>query len=126
MVALARDCLLAGTDVILEGNFRPGEYEAPLSAAIADANISGRNDSNTSDPDAPHAVRVTQILCRTPEPVRIARLKARRTTRHVTPATETPISPPTHQRRTFSRSPVIVSCLIATVIPLSYKRCSTP
>jgi hypothetical protein len=77
MFALARDCLLAGTDVILEGNFRPGEHETPLSAAIADANTSGRNDSNTSDPDAPHAVRVTQILCRTPEPVRIARLKAR-------------------------------------------------
>ena len=27
MFALARDCLRAGTDVILEGNFRPGEHE---------------------------------------------------------------------------------------------------
>jgi predicted kinase len=90
--ALARDCLLVGTDVILEGNFRPGEHEAPLFASIREANTSGRNESKTSDPDgviapapaaatnvdaAPHAIRVTQILCRTPEPVRIARLKAR-------------------------------------------------
>lgn len=99
MFALARDCLLAGTDVILEGNFRPGEHEAPLSVSVLEANTSGRNDSDTSDPDAtiapafspsasapgtnlndaPHSVRVTQILCRTPEPVRIARLKARAT-----------------------------------------------
>jgi len=77
MFALARDCLLAGADVILEGNFRPGEHEAPLFASIRETNTSDRNDSNTSDPDAPHAVRITQILCRTPEPVRIARLKAR-------------------------------------------------
>ena len=69
MFALARDCLCAGTDVILEGNFRSGEHEIALSASISDA--------NTSDRNAPHAVRLTQILCRTPEPVRIARLKAR-------------------------------------------------
>jgi glucokinase len=62
MFALARDCLRAGTDVILEGNFRSGEHETALSASIR---------------DAPHAVRVTQILCCAPEPVRIARLKAR-------------------------------------------------
>ena len=71
MFALARDCLRAGTDVILEGNFRSGEHEGALSASIRDA--------NTSVNDAPHAGRLTQILCRTPEPVRIARLKARAT-----------------------------------------------
>jgi len=71
MFALARDCLRAGTDVILEGNFRPGEHEAALSASIRDANPSDRN--------TPHAIRLTQIVCRTPEPVRIARLKARAT-----------------------------------------------
>jgi predicted kinase len=100
MFALARDCLRAGTDVILEGNFRPGEHEAALSAPISDANTSDHNERNTSDldaaiapafnrsasaattptvNDAPPAVRITQILCRTPEPVRIARLKARAT-----------------------------------------------
>jgi predicted kinase len=100
MFALARDCFRAGTDVILEGNFRPGEHEAALSASIRDANPSVSNERNTSvldaaiapafdrsasaasaptANDAPHAVRITQILCRTPEPVRIARLKARAT-----------------------------------------------
>jgi predicted kinase len=69
MFALARDCLRAGTDVIVEGNFRPGEHEVALFASISDA--------NTSDRNAAHAARLTQILCRTPEPVRIARLKAR-------------------------------------------------
>lgn len=100
MFALTRDCLRAGTDVILEGNFRPGEHEVALSASISDANLSVSNERNTSDldaaiapafnrsasaasaptgNDAPHAVRITQILCHTPEPVRIARLKARAT-----------------------------------------------
>ena len=100
MFALARDCLRAGTDVILEGNFRSGEHEVALSASIRDANTSVSNERNTFDldaaiarafnrsasaastatvSDAPHAGRLTQILCRTPEPVRIARLKARAT-----------------------------------------------
>ncbi len=100
MFALTRDCLRAGTDVILEGNFRPGEHEVALSTSIRDANTSVSNERNTSDlyaaiapafnrsasvasaptaNDAPRAVRITQILCRTPEPVRIARLKARAT-----------------------------------------------
>ena len=34
MFALARDCLRAGSDLILEGNFRPGEHEAALIAAL--------------------------------------------------------------------------------------------
>ena len=58
MFALLRDCVAAGTDVILEGNFRPGDHEAALL-------------------DCP--ARIAQILCRVPEPVRIARLKARTT-----------------------------------------------
>lgn len=43
---------------ILEGNFRPGEHEAPLRDALA-------------------PVQVTQILCRVPENERLARLAAR-------------------------------------------------
>jgi predicted kinase len=101
MFALARDCLRVGTDVILEGNFRSGEHEAALSASILEANASACSEGNTSAPaeavptafnssvagadaalrndavDAPDAVRVTQILCRAAESVRLARLKAR-------------------------------------------------
>jgi len=58
MFALLRDCVAAGTDVIPEGNFRPGDHEAALLDSSA---------------------RIAQILCRVPEPVRIARLKARAT-----------------------------------------------
>ena len=58
MFALLRDCLAAGIDVILEGNFRPGEHEGALL-------------------DCP--VRIVQVLCHVPEPVRVARLKARAT-----------------------------------------------
>jgi predicted kinase len=72
MFALARDALRAGTDLILEGNFRPGEHEAALNAVILD---SGRPRSGT----ASEAQRLAQILCRTSEPVRLARLNARAT-----------------------------------------------
>lgn len=58
MFALARECLDAGNDLILEGNFRPGEHEPKVQAL------------NT---------RTAQILCGTSESVRIARLKARAT-----------------------------------------------
>jgi predicted kinase len=61
MFALARDCLRAGADLILEGNFRPGAHEPALITA-------GSNDA-----------RVVQIVCRASEPVRRARLKARAT-----------------------------------------------
>lgn len=61
MFALARDCLRAGADLILEGNFRSGEHEPAL---IADART---------------ATNIAQILCRASEPVRIARLTARAT-----------------------------------------------
>jgi predicted kinase len=63
MFSLARACLAAGTDLILEGNFRPGEHESAIEALDA---------------------RIAQILCRASESVRLARLRARATdpTRH--------------------------------------------
>ncbi len=60
MFGLARECLKAGVDLVLEGNFRPGEHEEPLQASMVD-----------------FAVEVAQVLCRTTESVRVARLKAR-------------------------------------------------
>ena len=56
MFSVLRDCVAAGTDVILEGNFRPGEHERPLLESSA---------------------RIAQVLYCVAEPVRIARLKAR-------------------------------------------------
>ena len=58
MFSMLRDCATAGADVILEGNFRPGEHESPSIATGA---------------------RIAQVLCRVSEPVRIARLKERAT-----------------------------------------------
>lgn len=57
MFNLARECLNAGNDLILEGNFRPGEHEATVQAW------------NT---------RTAQVLCRATESARVARLKARK------------------------------------------------
>ena len=62
MFSVLRDCVAAGTDVILEGNFRPGEHEAAILDCFAPP--SG-------------APRLAQVLCHVIEPVRIARLKAR-------------------------------------------------
>ena len=62
MFSLARDCLHAGVDLILEGNFRPGQHETELLTAI---------------PLVVDSMHVTQVLCRASEPVRIARLAAR-------------------------------------------------
>ena len=62
MFALARECLRTGVDLILEGNFRPGQHETELLAAI---------------PPVVESVHVTQVLCRASEPVRIVRLTAR-------------------------------------------------
>lgn len=69
MFALTRECVRAGSDVVLEGNFRSGEHEAALRAALADT-----AHSAVAFPDR---VRLAQILCRVAEPVRIARLAAR-------------------------------------------------
>ncbi len=56
MFALARECLNARNDLVLEGNFRPGEHETIVQALNA---------------------RTIQILCRATESVRLDRLKAR-------------------------------------------------
>ena len=67
LFALAREQLAAVGAVVLEGNFRPGEHEPALRALLAQA-----------------AAPCTQVLCRVPEPLRQARLKARgaQATRH--------------------------------------------
>jgi predicted kinase len=62
MFSIAHECLKAGTDLVLEGNFRVGEHEAQVQA-LTDL----------------QAVRLAQVLCRAPESTRIARLKARAT-----------------------------------------------
>jgi predicted kinase len=67
LFALAREQLAAVGAVVLEGNFRPGEHEAAVSALLAAA-----------------AYPCTQVLCRVPEALRQARLAARaaQPTRH--------------------------------------------
>lgn len=57
MFNLAREFLKAGNDLILEGNFRPGEHEAI---------VEGWN------------TRTAQVLCRATETARVARLRARK------------------------------------------------
>ena len=66
LVALAGELIGAGLDLILEGNFRVGEHEEALR------------------PIASGSVDITQVLCRTSERERIARLTARQydSTRH--------------------------------------------
>jgi predicted kinase len=62
LFATARELFTVNLDLILEGNFRPGEHEEPM-AALAGA-------------------RLAQILCRIDEPARLARLAERKTRRH--------------------------------------------
>jgi predicted kinase len=64
LFAVARQALGAGLEIILEGNFRPGEHEAPMRTFA-------------------HA-RFMQVLCRVDEPTRLARLARRQedSTRH--------------------------------------------
>jgi predicted kinase len=62
LFAIARELLATNTDLILEGNFRPGEHEDALAV------LSG--------------ARLAQVLCRSDEPARLARLAARRQARH--------------------------------------------
>jgi predicted kinase len=59
LFAMARELVGSGCDLVLEGNFRPGQHEEPLRALFA-----------------PH-IACAQILCRVPESVRRARLIAR-------------------------------------------------
>jgi AAA domain len=83
MFALARDCLRAGSDLILEGNFRPGQHEAALIAALPAAAPSTAAPGPAPDPPpqtaASPAANIAQVLCCASEPVRIARLNARAT-----------------------------------------------
>jgi predicted kinase len=81
MFALARDCLRAGTDLVLEGNFRSGEHEAALSSLISasPSDSAGSVAMPQAHTDVAKTVRVAQVLCRATESVRIARLKARAT-----------------------------------------------
>jgi predicted kinase len=58
LAALARQALAAGVEVILEGNFRPGEHEQLFCLSTS--------------------VRIVQVLCRVAEPTRRARLARRR------------------------------------------------
>jgi predicted kinase len=62
LFAVTRQIVAADLDVILEGNFRPGEHEDAL-AAISSA-------------------RLAQVLCHAPESLRLARLASRRAARH--------------------------------------------
>jgi len=92
MFALAGECLRAGNDLVLEGNFRPGEHEVQveaLMAAVQGPNASPAQNMSGSRPPEPATaparpspaagLRIAQILCRAPESIRIARLKARAT-----------------------------------------------
>lgn len=58
MFRLAAEWGREGHSFILEGNFRPGEHEAPLREVLA-------------------SVQIVQLLCRVPEPERLAHLAAR-------------------------------------------------
>ena len=87
MFALASECLRAGTDLILEGNFRPGEHEARVAALTAaqaqsaapDPTVAQGQSARAASARAPAAIRIAQVLCRSTESIRIARLKARAT-----------------------------------------------
>jgi predicted kinase len=65
LFGVVRELAAAGCEVIVEGNFRPGEHERPLTTAVG-------------------ASKVIQVLCRVEEGERIRRLDSRRrnTSRH--------------------------------------------
>ena len=85
MFAIARDCLRAGADLILEGNFRPGEHETAVIAALPAVDpltallTGGATEIAVPPPSAPRPTPIAQIVCSASEAVRIARLKARAT-----------------------------------------------
>jgi glucokinase len=60
LFALARELQAAGVDMLLEGNFRPGEHEQVLRASL------------------PVWTHFAQVLCRVDEAERVARLSRRR------------------------------------------------
>jgi predicted kinase len=60
MFALARELVQGSTGFILEGNFRPGEHEAPLQSLLSAGSVS-----------------LAQVLCRIDEAQRLHRLASR-------------------------------------------------
>jgi predicted kinase len=62
LFAVARELSAAGTSLVLEGNFRPGEHEQPMLHALAQARS---------------AATFAQILCTVDEQERLARLSGR-------------------------------------------------
>jgi predicted kinase len=77
LFGLARELVACGVSFILEGNFRPGEHEAPLSEALGLAGAA-------REPSHARVVELAQVLCQVPEDERLARLQARASepTRH--------------------------------------------
>jgi predicted kinase len=67
MFGLARELLASGVSLLLEGNFRAGEHEDAVRAAVSPQDVGGVQ-----------TVRIAQVLCRTGELERIARLDARK------------------------------------------------
>ncbi|HVW71302.1 MAG TPA: AAA family ATPase [Steroidobacteraceae bacterium] len=61
LFSIARECLASGAGLVLEGNFRPGEHEASVLSLF----------EGLTGP------RITQVVCRAAEAVRVARLQAR-------------------------------------------------
>jgi predicted kinase len=62
LFAVARELFAVNLDLILEGNFRPGEHEQALSAF--------------------GSARMAQVLCRIDEATRVVRLRERKELRH--------------------------------------------
>jgi len=63
---IVREMSLAGTHLLLEGNFRAGEHETALRRAL-----------QLADSDATAPAAIAQVLCRVPEAERIHRLARR-------------------------------------------------
>lgn len=82
MFAVTRECLKAGTALVLEGNFRPGEHEARVQALFdteQDSSVTQAHAVRAPRLTGQDTVRIAQVLCRTTESIRIARLRARAT-----------------------------------------------
>jgi predicted kinase len=64
LFSMARELMTAGVSFVLEGNFRPGEHEAPVRTLL-----------HQSGPDC--TWHLAQVLCRVDEAERVRRLEAR-------------------------------------------------
>jgi predicted kinase len=65
LFAMTRELLGSGVDVLLEGNFRPGEHEPALMSVV-----------QAQAANLPPC-RIAQVLCRVDEATRVARLQQR-------------------------------------------------